>query len=209
MSCSFAGGCNIEVVADGLSTILKNDSVNNFISICDEPCEFMESLSDSSKAVCKIPKISTVYSNQEFAIEVEKEDLRFRRTFGNYDNIANALDNQLNIIPKKSSSDDCFLGGSFKANHVGMLSQVKYFLGEVSDKSVYINNMKFEGSSDNSTWTELFMADDNIHEGWNYYKWDDPADYPKYQFYRFSSPNSKGCLLNEIKMAGVETVDNT
>jgi len=40
LSCSFSGGCKLEVTADGLSTILRNDSVNNFISVCDETCEF-------------------------------------------------------------------------------------------------------------------------------------------------------------------------
>jgi shikimate kinase len=52
LTCSFAGGCNLEVNAEGLSTMLKNNSVDNFISVCDEPCHFIELLSDSSKAVC-------------------------------------------------------------------------------------------------------------------------------------------------------------
>jgi hypothetical protein len=64
LQCSFAGGCNIEVVAPGLSTILKNDSVNNFISVCDAKCEFLDNLSDQSKSTCKIPKMSTIYSNE-------------------------------------------------------------------------------------------------------------------------------------------------
>lgn len=41
LTCSFAGGCNFTVNAEGLSTILKNDSINNFISVCDERCEFI------------------------------------------------------------------------------------------------------------------------------------------------------------------------
>jgi len=83
LTCSFAGGCKLEVTADGLSTILRNDSVNNFISVCDETCTFIESESTATKSVCKLPKISTVYSNENFKIETEKEDLRFRKTFGN------------------------------------------------------------------------------------------------------------------------------
>ena len=69
LECSFAGGCLLEVTAEGLASILKNDTVHNFISVCDEKCEFNETLSDSAKSVCKLPKISTVYSNQEFNIE--------------------------------------------------------------------------------------------------------------------------------------------
>ena len=81
LECSFAGGCLLEITADGLSSVLKNDSVNNFISVCDEKCEFVESSSDGTKSVCKLPKISTVYSNANFNIETTKDDLRFRRTF--------------------------------------------------------------------------------------------------------------------------------
>lgn len=46
LECSFAGGCTLEVTAEGLSSILANDSTNNFISVCDEKCEFDQSLSD-------------------------------------------------------------------------------------------------------------------------------------------------------------------
>jgi len=38
--------------------------MNNYITVCDEKCEFNETLSDGSKSVCKMPKISTVYSNE-------------------------------------------------------------------------------------------------------------------------------------------------
>ena len=48
LTCSFAGGCNLTINAEGLSTMLKNDTVNNFISVCDEKCEFITNLSDSS-----------------------------------------------------------------------------------------------------------------------------------------------------------------
>jgi hypothetical protein len=101
LSCSFAGGCNLEVHAEGLSTILKNDSVNNFIAVCDEKCDFVKNLSDSSKAVCSLPKMSTVYSNENFKIETEKEDLRFRKIFGNLKHNSNMMvfDNVLTAMP--------------------------------------------------------------------------------------------------------------
>jgi len=90
-----------------------------------------------------------------------------------------------------------------------MLSQVKYFMGEIEDKSIIVDVLTFQGSADNSTWYDLFKADDNVHEGWNYHKWETSSDYPTYRFYRFFSNNNKGCLVGEIKMAGVETVANT
>lgn len=64
LECSFAGGCTYEVTSDGLSSLLSND--DNYISVCDERCEFIDSESTSSVAKCKLPMISTIYSNTNF-----------------------------------------------------------------------------------------------------------------------------------------------
>jgi 23S rRNA U2552 (ribose-2'-O)-methylase RlmE/FtsJ len=91
-----------------------------------------------------------------------------------------------------------------------MLSQVKYFLGDIDDRGVYVDYLKFQGSSDNTEWIDLFTVDDNIHEGWNYYTWEEVEEYPKYRYYRFySSHSGAGCDLHEMKMTGVETVDHS
>ena len=202
LSCSFAGGCLLELTSDGLSSLLDYDSENNFVSICDERCEFVPDRSDSSKAVCELPKMSTVYSNANFKIETEKEDLRFRKVFGNLDdNTKMVFDGLLTMFPTISNSEsECFVGGSFKAGHVGMLSQVKYFMGNIENKNIYVDKLKFQGSDDKTSWTDLFAADENIHEGWNYHNWETSDEYPKYRFYRLYNSEKKGCLVSELKM---------
>ena len=40
LSCSFAGGCTLELEADGLSLMLKNDSISNKVTVCEETCVF-------------------------------------------------------------------------------------------------------------------------------------------------------------------------
>lgn len=82
-------------------------------------------------------------------------------------------------------------------------------MGEINDKSIFVDKLKFQGSPDNSSWYDLFKTDENVHEGWNYHKWETSADYPTYRFYRFMSDNNAGCLVGEVKMAGVETVADT
>jgi len=67
-SCSFAGGCDLEINADGLTTMLKQDPSKNFVKVCGEKCEINTNSSTGSKAVCTLPKISTVYSNQNFGV---------------------------------------------------------------------------------------------------------------------------------------------
>jgi len=55
-----------------------------------------------------------------------------------------------------------------------------------SAKAELVDTTTFEGSNDGTTYTTLFTVDENLHTGWNYYKWEDAADYPKYRFYRFA-----------------------
>lgn len=81
------------------------------------------------------------------------------------------FDHSLTVMPSVSGTSECYVGGSFKENHVGMLSQVKYFMGDIEDKAQYVDNLKFQGSADNTTWTDLFTVDENVHEGWNYMQW--------------------------------------
>jgi len=61
---------------------------------------------------------------------------------------------------------------------------------------------------DGNNYDDLFVVDSNIHDGWNYHKWEDPADYPKYRFFRFYSSQNKGCKIAEIQLTGVETIDD-
>jgi hypothetical protein len=63
VACSYAGGCDYEVFAPGLSSLLKGNQTVNKVKICDEECVFDESSSTSSTAKCKLPKLSTTYSD--------------------------------------------------------------------------------------------------------------------------------------------------
>lgn len=62
---------------------------------------------------------------------------------------------------------------SFKPGHVGLISQVKWFMGDITsgDTSFLVNNLIFQGSMDNTTWTDIFNVDESVHEGWNYKTW--------------------------------------
>lgn len=55
------------------------------------------------------------------------------------------FDNKLTVRPGISSGkSECYVGGSFKAGHIGLLSQVKYFMGDdVSDKSRFVDHLRF------------------------------------------------------------------
>jgi hypothetical protein len=192
--------------------MLKHDPESNYISICDEVCEFNEADSTSTVTKCKVPAISTIYSDEEFAIATETEDLDSGVYFGTASEPAIAFDgNMLNNAD--DSSNPCSLGMAFKEGHVGMLSQVKWFMPDIdtNEKNLLVDLTTFEGSGDNTddgSWETLFTIGENLHAGWNYHKWDTPEDYPKYRFYRFSGSTNGGCNINEITFTGVETIDD-
>ena len=73
--CSFAGGCEYEVTSNSLAIMLSNDSSSNFISVCDEVCVFNQSASSATSVKCNIPEVSTIYSNDQFSIATDSEDL--------------------------------------------------------------------------------------------------------------------------------------
>lgn len=130
LTCSFAGGCLFEITAGGLSTLLQGDSKNNMITVCDSTCEYQDDLSTASKAICKVPSVSTSYSNENFKILKESEDLNTGELFGSNADFSNAFDNDL-LNNSGDKSANCHIGVKFKENHVGLISQVRYFFGDI------------------------------------------------------------------------------
>jgi hypothetical protein len=208
LECSFAGGCSFEVTSTGLASMILNNEANNYISICDEKCLFDESTSSATVAKCKVPKLSTVYSNENFEISTASENLKSGSYFGTASNYLVAFDN-MNLVKPIDTSSTCYMGMKFKEGHVAVLSQVKYFMKDISAKSLFVNTTSFQGSNDGTTYTTLFQMDDNLHEGWNYHQWPKAADQPKYRYYRFYAEATGACAINEITFTGVETIDDS
>jgi hypothetical protein len=95
----------------------------------------------------------------------------------------------------------------FRTGHIGLLTQAKFFLNNI-DKATYMYNLVFQGSNDMTTWTDIVRVGEEVHEGWNYYSWTDPATQPNYSGYRFLGNNTGACLINEIKFQGTKTIDD-
>lgn len=114
----FAGGCSFEVTSTGLASILKKDPTNNFVSVCDEQCVFDEDTSSATVAKCKVPRLSTVYSNLNFKISTESENLKSGKYFGSAEDFSIAFDDILLKKPTDTSST-CHLGMQFKRVMLG------------------------------------------------------------------------------------------
>ena len=119
LQCSFAGECTYDVTANGLASIMRQNPDENYISVCSEKCVFDEDASTATVTKCKVPKISTIYSNENFEIAKESENLK-GTTFGTGD-YELAFDDKL-IEGPSVLSGNCRLGMEFKEGHVGYLS---------------------------------------------------------------------------------------
>ena len=144
---------------------------------------------------CKLPKQSTIYSNSNFEIGKSVPSLHSGKVFGTHSDYEVIFDSSIVYNPSDTTGK-CHVGMEFKEGHIGMISQMKYYISGIERNM--IRRTKFQGSMDGIRYTELFAVDASVHEGWNYVKWEDPADYPKYRFYRFYGTADNGCKIAEI-----------
>jgi hypothetical protein len=179
VSCSFAGGCSFQVSGVGVATLMR--AGQGSISVCDEACVYQDADSTGEIASCKLSKLSTMYSDAEFAIEEMQDDLRPRTIFGTLEDNDVPFDENLLVHPVESDmvNGECYIGVGFKAEHVGMLRQVKWFMKDIQDKTLFADEVIFQGSDDETAWVDIFTMDENVHDGWNYVTWTEPDDYPK------------------------------
>jgi hypothetical protein len=122
LECSFAGGCTYEVsVNSGLASLLEHKPDGNYIQVCESPCEYLDSESTSTAVKCRLPPLSTAYSNANFQISPPDNNLDSGVHFGTGENYELALDG---VIATRNDDDSstCNVGMEFRAGYVGMLS---------------------------------------------------------------------------------------
>ena len=90
-----------------------------------------------------LPDVSTTFSNTEFKIAEPSDNLK-GKAFGTYTNNEAAFDNILTNNPGTSTAP-CAIGTEFKVGHVGLISQVKWFMGDIAggDTTYLAGNLKF------------------------------------------------------------------
>ena len=69
-----------------------------------------------------------------------------------------AFDNNNLNSPTVTAKAECQIGMAFSAGFVGMISQVKFFMNNMVTTANYDGKLKFQGSNDNTTYTDIFTA---------------------------------------------------
>lgn len=120
--------------------MILSDSDTNHVNICGEECVIIEDQSSTSTVKCNLPSLSTIYSNENFGIVTQSEDLDSGAYFGTADDNSIAFDGNL-LVPTTDSTETCVIGMAFKENHVGMISQVKYFMQDMdsNEKALFVD----------------------------------------------------------------------
>jgi hypothetical protein len=50
----------------GIQSLIRNAPETNFINVCEQRCEYDDALSTAGTIKCRLPRIPTTYSNQNF-----------------------------------------------------------------------------------------------------------------------------------------------
>jgi hypothetical protein len=67
-TCSFAGGCLLDISSPGLTQMLKSSPATNYVTVCDNRCSLSAS-SSATSTLCKLPPLSTSYSDSQMGIQ--------------------------------------------------------------------------------------------------------------------------------------------
>lgn len=137
LQCSFAGGCLFKVTAPGLSSQMKSNPSKNYISLCGNKCTYSDADSSASEAACKLPSLSTSKSVSTFKIG-KSGYLDSKSYFGSSsaENYKKVFDKN-NMNYNEDSSASCHVGMQFREGYVGVLSKVRFFLGDNYPMSTY------------------------------------------------------------------------
>lgn len=208
LSCSFQGGCPYEVTAAGLYATLKESSTDS-IDVCGNVCAIDDEASTADTVSCTLPLLASAYSASNY--EVVSEDVLHSGTWTGTasDEELAKLVNGKNIIDViDSTSSDCYFQIQYKENHVGVLDEVKFFINKLTNKTPFSGgNLIFQGSDDGTTFTDLWTVDASVHEGWNSKDFEAGSE-PSYNIYRFQGKVAGSCRIGEVKLHGVESIDD-
>ena len=154
------------------------------IDFCGQDCVLDEASSDSSKAVCTLPYLATSYSASQY--EVVNEGTLIEGTWSgtaSKTELAKLIDSENMVDLKDTTTSNCYFQIKYKDSYVGVLNEVKFFITELIDKTPFVGGLKFQGSDDGITFTDLWTIDETVHEGWNNH--DFVSDKPSFNIYRF------------------------
>ena len=206
-SCSWAGGCEFQVQGTNIETVGSSGDIN--VTVCGLPAEIYSLGTDS--ITVRAPVYATTHSLASYDVEVST-NIASMATITSLpaDEGLKAFDSSTTTKFVSTNDSNCYVQASFEAGKVGRLEKVRFFMAKMLDKTTnYVGKLKFQNSSDQTTWGDVWTADVYLSEGWNNIDLSSASSH--YQYYRFFAENKEACQIAEIELIGnvVEDTSST
>jgi hypothetical protein len=192
LKCSFAGGCDYVITAPGLTGALQGTE-DSSIEVCGNTCTFDAEKSSAAQATCTLEPLVTKYSVDTYKL-AKPAVLK-----GTWEGSAGQaqlkrLNDGINVIDSKESGNSCeFKFVNAREGYMYSISEVRFFINGLSTNMPHVNNLKFQGSTDGSSWSDIWEVDSGIHKGWNSKNIDEVV-----KSFRFVGSQSGACRVGEV-----------
>jgi hypothetical protein len=195
VDCSWAGGCKFEITQSGLVANTLSGDVT--VKVCGQEAEVDLDLSSGAGLIVRAPKYVSSHSLDNF--NVEDAHVIYGEDSSASAAILRAFDSDA-TTQWSSSSNNCELPITFPEGKVGRVQKLKFFMGRMTDKMKnFVGKLKFQSSSDGTTWNDEYEADALLRQGWNDVEF---ASNLTSRSYRFFSAYKSACKINEVQLWG-------
>jgi parallel beta-helix repeat protein len=204
-TCSWAGGCEFSVQGAGIKGGAEVGDV--LVTVCGLKAELVLDSSTTDELKVRAPVYATTHSLENFNVE-DSHNIEDMVTVTSLPaNLGlRAFDGTSLTQFTSASTNNCYVQAAFESGKVGRLEKIRFFMKKMADKSInFVGKLKFQESSDATTWTDVYTATVSLREGWNEIT---PASALTSQYYRFFAANKEACQVAEVEFIG-NVVENT
>ena len=194
VNCSWNGGCLLTIAQDGLKAAFEAGDAT--ISVCGNEITELDASSDANTVYARAPAFVNSHSQSTYNL-VPASVISGTVVSTGATDAELIFDGASNT--KSSATGSVTAGIDFGTGFVGEISQVKYFMGKMTDKPTNcVGKVILQTSDDGAAWTDVHTADMYLKRGWNNY-----TSSVSSRFYRFSVDNYSACPLTEVELYGV------
>ena len=196
VTCSFAGGCNLDLSVAGLNTLVTNGEAT--VSVCGSSCTPTSASTDSTFQ-CELPMLATQCTYEQ-GVRIHEDGPLTGTYTADSSNPERAFDGSTQV-GYTSTATSCNIQITMDSSKIGIVKSARYFITNMSDKSQYQDRLVLKGISSAGAETTLYTADSTVTDGWN--SIDVPSTLWKYPTFKLEGSASGACNVAELELKGV------
>ena len=182
VTCSWAGGCTVAISQNSIKQGASAGDIS--VKVCGQTALLDLTGSTTNTLNAIVPVYATTHSLDLYKVQ-SSSVIKGTVTSVPANVGLLAFDGITTTMYASYTSDNCYVQVMFDSDKVGRLTSLKYYMNRMTDKQTnFVGKLKFQSSSDGTTWSDVFTADTYLREGWNTYI---PTNALEFQYYRFYS----------------------